>query len=158
VPRVFGREKWDPGKLSKIQDWIKVRKLTSPSEQPFLRVSPTDNVILGAARIKSYLGVRSHATLYRWIELYGLPVVKRPDGLYITTMTAIDTWLFLAAECDLDNREWSRGTNARLAVAKRRIEKKIARGREKRTCDSNGDRTQNGSMDSRPAKSEVGEV
>lgn len=74
-----------------------------------LTVDPMENVIVGSNNIMRYLGIQSHATFYTWVELYGCPCMKRPDGLWMTSMTAIDTWIFLAAEMDLLKRRKSRG-------------------------------------------------
>jgi len=62
-----------------------------------LRIAPEDNVLVGAQRILHYLGISSITTLYDWIEDGALPCIKRPDGKWMTTMTAIDTWIFQAA-------------------------------------------------------------
>lgn len=69
-----------------------------PLETPTaLRIAPEDNILIGAQRILRYLGISSITTLYDWIEDGALPCVKRPDGKWMTTMTAIDTWIFQAA-------------------------------------------------------------
>lgn len=91
-----------------------------------VRISPDDNVLLGAATIKRYLRIRSWATLYRLVELYGLPAIKRPDGRWMSTVTAIDEWLFLAGEADAANRQHLRGSNERLEVAVERIKRRIS--------------------------------
>lgn len=62
-----------------------------------LRIDPADNVLIGAQRIMRYLGISSITTLYSWIEDGALPAIKRPYGKWMTTMTAIDTWIFQAA-------------------------------------------------------------
>ncbi len=89
-------------------------------------ISPADNILLGATAIKRYLRIRSWATLYRLIELYGLPAIKRPDGKWMSSVTAIDEWLFLASEADANNRPYLRGTNERLDRATERIAKRRA--------------------------------
>jgi hypothetical protein len=91
------------------------------ADGPKLVIDPDENLIVGMLNVMRYLKIKSHATLYRWIELYGLPCVKRPDGVWITTMTAIDQWIFLAAEADFENRPMSRGTNTRLEIQIRRL-------------------------------------
>lgn len=142
------------GPLSKIQDWIKARKNSGHGEFPFLRVAPEDNVLLGIDRICGYLGIRSHVTMYKWIELHGLPVVRRPDGWYMTTMTAIDQWLFLVSEVENENRPWSRGTNARLELARKRLDNSIALATKRREAqEQNG-----GIMDSGTGQSETEKV
>jgi hypothetical protein len=89
-------------------------------------VTPNTNVLLGAAAIKGYLRIRSWATLYRLVELYGLPAIKRPDGKWMSTITAIDEWLFLASAADFANRPYLRGTNVRLEEAISRLQRRVA--------------------------------
>jgi hypothetical protein len=76
-----------------------------PLETPSaLRIAPEDNVLIGAQKICRYLGISSITTLYDWIEDGALPCIKRPDGKWMTTMTAIDTWIFQAAGLIADKR------------------------------------------------------
>jgi hypothetical protein len=49
--------------------------------------------------------------MYQWHEKYGLPIMKRPDGQWMTTITAIDEWIFMASEFERTKRPFSRGTN-----------------------------------------------
>lgn len=91
-----------------------------------LRIDPADNVILGAQNICSYLGVSSITTLWRWIEIFAFPAIKRPDGIWMTTMTSIDQWIFLAAELTNEKLETSRGTNAPAALAAARLARQAA--------------------------------
>lgn len=80
-------------------------------------VAPEDNVLIGSAAILRYIQVRSIVTLYQWVEKYGFPAVKRPDGRWMTTITAIDSWLFMGAEADFNARKKSRGSNVRADIA-----------------------------------------
>src|SRR3990172_4789332 len=86
-----------------------------------------DNVLLGSAAICRYLGIGSFTTMIVWNEQYGLPIAKRPDGMWMTTVSAIDSWLFLAASAESENRSYSRGSNLRadraLELACKRAEK-----------------------------------
>lgn len=68
-------------------------------------IDPEQNVIIGSRNIARYLGVTSLNTIWSWTELYGLPIIKRPDGLWMTTMTAIDQWIFIAASIIEEQRE-----------------------------------------------------
>src|SRR3990167_11121965 len=77
---------------------------TSDNGLPRLVVDPMENVLVGSGNILRYLGIDSIVTLYTWVELYGCPCIKRPDGRWMTTMTAIDQWIWLGAEADLINR------------------------------------------------------
>ena len=80
---------------------------------------------MGSKLICAYLQIKSIVTLYRLVELYGLPAVKRPDGQWMTTVTAIDQWMFIAAELDAQNRLHLRGTNERLETALERLKRRI---------------------------------
>jgi hypothetical protein len=132
-------------RIPRIQDWIKSRRAAGHDEFPFLRVSPEDNVLLGLQRIMSYLGMRSPVTLYKWIDLYGLPVVKRPDGFLMTTMTAIDQWVFIASEIEAEVRP-RKSLNERLTRARNRLNRQF----EERNAQT--------SMDGRPTESEAEEL
>lgn len=98
-----------------------------PAKRNALFIDPMTNVIIGSQLIRKYLGIRAMATLIEWVEIYGLPAIKRPDGQWMTTMSAIDEWIFMAAEADYLNRPYSRGDNKRadiaLAKALRRVER-----------------------------------
>lgn len=91
-----------------------------------LFVDPEENVIIGSQNIMRYMRWKSIVTLYDWVELYGFPAIKTPSGKWLTTMTAIDQWVMLAAEVDRQNRGRSRGTNARADIAKKRVAARFA--------------------------------
>ena len=91
----------------------------------FVKIAPDDNILVGSKLICRYLRIKSIVTLYRLVELYGLPAVKRPDGQWMTTITAIDQWLFMAADLDAQNRPHLRGTNERLETALERLKRRI---------------------------------
>jgi hypothetical protein len=120
-----------------IQTWVAMRKAAGTSEQPYLQVDPAENVLIGLNRICAYLGIKSPVSFYQWIELYGLPAIKRPDGQWMTTMTSIDQWIFLACELDNENRPYSRGQNARLDIAKRRLDARLAESRRRKAAGDN---------------------
>jgi hypothetical protein len=90
-----------------------------------LRVDPQDNIIVGAQNICSYLGLASIATLWRWVELYAFPAIKRPDGVWMSSMTAIDQWIFLAAEIVNENTQLSRGLNTTAEIAMARLQRQL---------------------------------
>ena len=98
----------------------------SANGNSYTRIAREDNIIVGANLIKAYLRVKSWATLYRLIELYGLPCIKRPDGKWMTSVTAIDEWMFIAADADGANRPYLRGTNVRLETALTQIKRRIS--------------------------------
>lgn len=91
-----------------------------------LYICPTDNVLVGAECICRYLGIASINTFWKWVELYAFPAIKRPDGLWMSTMTSIDQWIFLAAEVANDKLERSRGLNATAQIAADRLERQLA--------------------------------
>ena len=80
-----------------------------------LKVDPSDNIIVGAQDICNYLGISSIVTMWRWVEFYGLPCIKRPDGVWMTSMTAIDEWIFLAADIVADKTAQHREAAKRAA-------------------------------------------
>lgn len=86
-----------------------------PSSPPSLNaarsaIDPAQNVLLGARAIMRYLGIHQILTLYKWVDEYALPAIKSPNGQWLTTCTAIDTWIFMTAELDYKNRKYNRGT------------------------------------------------
>ena len=93
-----------------------------------LRIDPEQNVIIGAKNIMAYVGIKSFSTLWRWVELFAFPAIKRPDGLWMTTMTAIDQWIFLAAETANDSLEKSRGNNVTAQIALERLQRHVDDG------------------------------
>jgi len=111
--------------VPRLQAWVHTRQAAGTADAPFLRVDPSDNVLVGLKMILAYLGIKSPVTLYQWVELYGFPAIKRPDGMWMTTMTSIDQWIFMACELDNANRPHSRGSNVRYALAKQRLEARI---------------------------------
>lgn len=90
-----------------------------------LYICPDDNVLVGASVICRYLGISSINSLWRWTELYAFPAIKRPDGVWMSTMTAIDQWIFLAAEVVNDNLERSRGLNTTAKIAAERLQRQL---------------------------------
>lgn len=115
---------------SLLDQWTRRRKELG-MEAPLLQVDPAKNVLVGWPAIRQYLGVKSWATFYQWIEIYGFPAIKRPDGMWMTTMTAIDQWIFLAAEADNEARPHSRGAGKRVDIALRRLQERAAARRER---------------------------
>jgi hypothetical protein len=91
-----------------------------------LYVDPSDNIIVGAENICRYMGISSIVTMWRWVELYAFPAIKRPDGVWITSMTAVDQWIFLAAELVNEKTQRSRGLNTTADIALKRIEHQVA--------------------------------
>jgi hypothetical protein len=95
-----------------------------------LLIDPMENVLIGSILIRKYLGISSVTTMYMWHEKYALPITKRPDGQWMTTMSAIDEWIFMGSELDRKQRAFPRGTNRtaeeEFRRAKDRLAKKVA--------------------------------
>lgn len=91
-----------------------------------LLIDPMENVLIGSILIRKYLGISSVNTMYQWHEKYGLPIMKRPDGQWMTTMTAIDEWMFFGSELERTKRPFPRSTSVspeeQLLRAQRRLE------------------------------------
>lgn len=94
------------------------------------RIDPSDNILIGSNVICQYLGIASYTTFVTWVEIYGLPCVKFPDGVWRTSVTAIDEWLFFASEAENEHRAYSRGTNDRADIALAKAKKRAERARE----------------------------
>ena len=104
-----------------------------------------DNVLLGSAAICRYLGIGSFTTMIVWNEQFGLPVAKRPDGMWMTTVSAIDSWLFLASSAEAELRSYSRGTNVRADKALELAVKRAERAKSKLTESGVGHASRGGS-------------
>jgi hypothetical protein len=113
------------GRPSRLAEWITARKAAGTAEAPIIYIRPADNVIIGLRPLLEYLHIRSPNTLYQWVELYGFPAIKRPDGQWFSTITSIDQWVFLACQADAVNRPHSRGYTARHDIAKERLERRV---------------------------------
>lgn len=87
-----------------------------------LRVDPSDNILVGGQSICAYIGISSISTLWRWVELFGFPAVRRPDGLWMSSMTAIDQWIWMASEIEVDKAVTSKGQQTTIENAIRRLE------------------------------------
>jgi hypothetical protein len=84
-----------------------------------LRVDREQNVIIGAKAICQYIGLKSYPALYHWIDRHAFPAVMRPDGMWMTTMTAIDEWIFLCLLSDkaIEERKTAAPSRAALIAA-----------------------------------------
>lgn len=118
------------GKISHLERWIAQRRADGTDDKPLLYYSPNDNIIIGRDAIMSYLSIRSEVTFYQYVEILGLPAIKRLDGQWMTSMSSIDQWIFIASEIDNANRGKTRATNARLERARERIDRQIRLNRE----------------------------
>lgn len=68
------------------------------------RVNLPDNILVGARAICRYMHISAINTLERWVNQYGFPAIKRPDGKWLTSTTAIDEWIWLAAELHAEGK------------------------------------------------------
>ena len=73
-----------------------------------LKIHRDQNVIIGAKNICAYIGLKSLVAMHRWVDKHAFPAVMRPDGMWMTTMTAVDEWLWLCLESKMavDEREF----------------------------------------------------
>jgi len=71
---------------------------------PAVAVVPKDNILLGRKAIMSYLHINESRTLERWVDEYALPLIYRPDGTAMSSITAIDQWILLAARVTYENK------------------------------------------------------
>lgn len=94
-----------------------------------LTVDPNENILIGLQKIQRYLGIRSTTTFIVWVEVFGLPAVKRPDGCWMTSMTAIDQWIWMASELETRQRAFSRGTNERVDIAFAQAARRLERAK-----------------------------
>jgi len=72
-----------------------------------LKIQRDQNLIIGHKNICRYLGLKSIVALHRWVDKHAFPAIMRPDGMWMTTMTAIDEWIWLCLESKraVDERE-----------------------------------------------------
>lgn len=77
-----------------------------------LWIKPEENVLNGWWQICQYLGIKDRKTMIVWIDEWALPAIKRPDGIWMSTMTAIDQWVMLAAQVTHANKSKGRGQSA----------------------------------------------
>ena len=103
------------------------RDAVAPNGSPRLLIDPMSNLILGSQNIRKYLGIRSIITLYEWHEIYSLPIMKRPDGQWMTTISAIDDWIWMASELEVKNRPYGRGDNKRAELALKKAQRRVDR-------------------------------
>jgi hypothetical protein len=84
--------------------WAEIRHHLGTDQFRQMSVKPEENVLLGWWQICTYLGIRDRKTLTRWVDEWALPAIKRPDGVWMTTITSIDQWMMLAAQATHEQR------------------------------------------------------
>lgn len=92
-----------------------------------LLIDPLENLLIGSPLICKYLGIKSITTMIEWHEVYALPVMKRPDGQWMTTISAIDDWIWMASELEVRNRPYSRSDNKRADLALLKAQRRVDR-------------------------------
>jgi hypothetical protein len=97
------------GPQARAADLVEVREAG-------LRVHRDQNVIIGLKNICRYVGVRASSTIVRWVDLVAFPAVVRPDGIWMTTMTAVDEWIFLCLLSDKAIEDRKKGTPCSQAL------------------------------------------
>jgi hypothetical protein len=73
-------------------------------ERARLRVVPAENVLHGATAICRYMKISHLGTLKRWVIQYGFPAFRDPNGIWVSSCTAIDEWIWLASELERDGQ------------------------------------------------------
>ncbi|MGE5513716.1 MAG: hypothetical protein ACM31O_21010 [Bacteroidota bacterium] len=88
--------------------------------------SAKDNLIVGGRSILRYVKRINNQMLQEWIEEYGFPVTRLPNDTLVTTMRAIDDWIFLVAEASAGKHEARRGAYAKKRIERRRRKQRAA--------------------------------
>lgn len=85
------------------------------------RVShPSPEVLLGAAAIAEYAGVKWNVLLL-WRRRYGFPVGKLPNGRWCTTKRLIEEWILACGEAELAAEQAAKGTVFTNGEAKHQV-------------------------------------
>ena len=90
-------------KRSTPETWAQIKRDLGTDQFRLIWIKPEENVLLGWWKICDYLGIRDRKTLKQWAEHWALPAIKRPDGMWMSTVTAIDQWMMLAAQATAEN-------------------------------------------------------
>src|SRR5262245_38197726 len=89
-------------RVNQAEMWARLR--AELGAVPAVAVVPKDNILLGRKAIMSYLHINESRTLERWVDEYALPLIYRPDGTAMSSITAIDQWILLAARVTYENK------------------------------------------------------
>jgi len=117
-------------KTTNPERWAEIRKHLGTDQFRLLWIKPEENVLLGWWKICDYLGVKDRKTLQIWVDEWALPAIKRPDGVWMTTMTSIDQWIMLASQTQYENRTNNGETTGqrRALKAQLKAQTKMERG------------------------------
>jgi hypothetical protein len=102
-------------RISTPQIWAQIRNELGTT--PATAVVPKDNVLVGEIAIMEYLQIRERRVLERWVDEFALPMIKRPDGIWMTSITAIDQWILMAAKVAYGNKKAEGKTTAQRREA-----------------------------------------
>lgn len=91
-------------KTTNPERWAEIRVALGTDKFRLLWIKPEENVLIGWWRICNYLGIKDRKTLLIWVDDWALPAIKRPDGIWMTTMTSIDQWIMMAAQSTWENK------------------------------------------------------
>jgi len=118
-------------KTSNPERWAEIRKHLGTDQFRLLWIKPEENVLLGWWKICDYLGVKDRKTLQIWVDEWALPAIKRPDGVWMTTMTSIDQWVMLASQTQYENKAKNGETTGqkRQLRAQQKAQAQMERGR-----------------------------
>jgi hypothetical protein len=118
-------------KTTNPERWAEIRKHLGTDQFRLLWIKPEENVLLGWWKICDYLGVKDRKTLQIWVDEWALPAIKRPDGVWMTTMTSIDQWIMLASQTQYENRTKNGETTGQRRALKAQLKAstKMDRGR-----------------------------
>lgn len=85
---------------------LAIKRLLRLIDRPKHTIHPDDNVLIGAKVILEYMDMKNLGVLYFWVENFAFPAIKRPDnGMWTSSITAIDHWLFMMAAAEARLRQ-----------------------------------------------------
>lgn len=78
--------------LRQLKAGAKAGLYPNRSANPNRRSKRDPNVLSGSEAVSKYMG-RRWETIVSWIEQYGFPMAKLPNGTWTTTRSLIDDWI-----------------------------------------------------------------
>lgn len=92
----------EPGELTRHKAGAGENTFLTPRGTTLREAEADEGTIVGLGAIMRYLKLKKPRDLYTLIDEYSLPVLPRHDGVLMTTVKAIDQWLFLASDVNKD--------------------------------------------------------
>lgn|SRR5262245_16245739 len=89
-------------RVAQPEMWARVR--AELGAVPAVAVVPSDNILIGYKSIMAYLRVNDKRVLERWVDEFALPIIFRPDGQVMSSITSIDQWILLAAKLSYETK------------------------------------------------------